>query len=273
MRFGTPRRLEREPDVSAEEALRSAGVDGPVLERLLRPFLAGVLGERELATSRRYVDLVLRSFVRGTPAVPAQGMGMIPRQLAERLPPDALRLGQRATSVRELRATHRAVVVATDPVAAAGLLERLPHPRMNALTTFYHLAPDPPTDAKALIIDGLNRGPVVNSVLLSNVAASYARNGHLVSSTVLGTADEATVRRHLATMYAVDTARWELVATYDLPQALPSLRPPTVLRQPVALGDGVFVAGDHRDTPSQQGALVSGRRAADAVLEELHASN
>jgi len=29
------------------------------------------------------------------------------------------------------------------------------------------------------------------------------------------------------------------------------------------------VAGDHRDTPSQQGALVSGRRAAEAVLRDL----
>jgi hypothetical protein len=37
----------------------------------------------------------------------------------------------------------------------------------------------------------------------------------------------------------------------------------------VDLGDGLFVAGDHRDTPSIQGALVSGRRAGDAVLPSL----
>jgi hypothetical protein len=33
--------------------------------------------------------------------------------------------------------------------------------------------------------------------------------------------------------------------------------------------NGLFVAGDHRDTASIQGALVSGRRAATAVLAEL----
>jgi predicted NAD/FAD-dependent oxidoreductase len=37
----------------------------------------------------------------------------------------------------------------------------------------------------------------------------------------------------------------------------------------VALGDGVFVCGDHRDTPSIQGAMASGRRTARAVLREL----
>jgi hypothetical protein len=41
------------------------------------------------------------------------------------------------------------------------------------------------------------------------------------------------------------------------------------LRQLVKLTDTLFVAGDHRDTPSLQGALVSGRRAARAVLSEL----
>ena len=41
------------------------------------------------------------------------------------------------------------------------------------------------------------------------------------------------------------------------------------MRSTVELGEGLFVAGDHRDTPSQQGALVSGRRAAEAVLAHL----
>jgi predicted NAD/FAD-dependent oxidoreductase len=41
------------------------------------------------------------------------------------------------------------------------------------------------------------------------------------------------------------------------------------VRSGVALGDGLYVCGDHRDTPSTQGALVSGRRAATEVLRSL----
>ena len=37
----------------------------------------------------------------------------------------------------------------------------------------------------------------------------------------------------------------------------------------VRLGEGLFVAGDHRDTPSIQRALVSGKRAAAAVLRSI----
>jgi hypothetical protein len=44
---------------------------------------------------------------------------------------------------------------------------------------------------------------------------------------------------------------------------------PLDMRRPVRTPSGAYVAGDHRDTSSIQGALVSGRRAADAVLEDL----
>jgi predicted NAD/FAD-dependent oxidoreductase len=47
------------------------------------------------------------------------------------------------------------------------------------------------------------------------------------------------------------------------------MAPPLQVRKPVELGDGLFVAGDHRDTASIQGAMVSGRRAADAILASL----
>jgi predicted NAD/FAD-dependent oxidoreductase len=45
--------------------------------------------------------------------------------------------------------------------------------------------------------------------------------------------------------------------------------PGAPLRRPVRVAPGRYVCGDHRDTPSVQGALVSGQRAAAAVLADL----
>ncbi|GMA89008.1 hypothetical protein GCM10025868_42580 [Angustibacter aerolatus] len=70
-------------------------------------------------------------------------------------------------------------------------------------------------------------------------------------------------------MYGVDPRGWQHVRTVRVPNALPAMRPPLAIRQAVDLGEGLFVAGDHRDTASVQGALVSGRRAARAVLAHL----
>jgi len=80
------------------------------------------------------------------------------------------------------------------------------------------------------------------------------------------------VRARLATLYATSTSDWDLLATYAVAAALPAMTAPLLIRQPVRIG-GLYVCGDHRDTASIQGALVSGARAAHAVLADLGAAD
>jgi hypothetical protein len=145
---------------------------------------------------------------------------------------------------------------------------------MNGLRTWWFSAPEPPSPRRMLVVDG-RRGPVVNTAVLSAVAPAYAPPGRTLveATTLLPTdADEQVVRRELDRLWATSTSSWELVVRHDVPRSLPAQLPLLQARRPVALGDGLFVAGDHRDTASQQGALVSGRRAARAVLRELAGS-
>ena len=269
-----PRRLLDAPETTTYEALRARGLSDEVVDRFFRPFLSGVFLEDRLETSSRFFDLVWRSFARGTQCVPAAGIGAIPAQLAGRLPAGTLRLGTPVAEVAPGRVDGqpvRAVVVATDPVTAGRLLPGLPVPRMQGVTTLYHLAPEPPVAQAAIVLDGEASGPVVNTVVLTNAAPTYAPRRCLVSSSVVsGDAAEPGVRAHLSRLYDVETRDWQHVATYDVREALPSQAPPVGrLRRPVRLERGLHVAGDHRDSASIQGALVSGRRAARSVLADL----
>ena len=277
--FGPTGRIKRGPDRSLAEELGRRGLDGPLTDSILRPFLSGVLGEDELRTSRRFAELLVRSFVRGTPGVPAAGMQAIPEQLAADLPKGMVRLESPVSSVTDGRVrteggevSARAVLVAADPVTAARLTG-LPAPTMNSLTTFYHRATGSPAQRRLLHLDGDRRGPVVNTAVMTDAAPTYARGHALIASSVLGvdsSADmERRVRAQVGLVYGVDPGEWEHVATYPIPHALPAMPPGTPLRKPVHVADGVFVAGDHRDTASLQGALVSGDRAARAVLARL----
>jgi phytoene dehydrogenase-like protein len=275
-----PRTLATQPDEPLSSALTRRGINGRLRNSLVQPFLAGVLADDSQESSRRFVDLLLRTFVRGTPSLPASGMAALPRQLAGRLPAGAVHLNVRAVSVTGASVatdagvvSTSATVLATDPRTAMRL-GRLAAVPMRSLTTYYHLAEQAPSSLRMLHLDGDRRGPLVNTAVVSTVAPSYAPgNGSLVASTVLGVRDEAAVERavraQLRLVYGVDPRRWELVATYAIAEALPAMLPPLDLRQPVDLNDGLFVAGDHRDTASIQGALVSGRRAATAVLARL----
>ena len=65
------------------------------------------------------------------------------------------------------------------------------------------------------MLDGERSGPVANSVVLTNVAPSYAPGRVLVSSSVVrGDASEPAVRAHLSRLYGVATGAWQHVATY-----------------------------------------------------------
>lgn len=271
--------LER-PDSTTRAALADIVRDRTLIEAVLQPFLAGVFLEPDLATSRHFLDLVLRSFATGVPSVPAGGMQAIPEQLAAALPDGTVRLstpvlgvapGLVRTADGEIRA--RSVIVAADPGAAGRLLPGLDVPAGRSVTTWYFVADSPASalvDGEPVILVD-RHGPVVNTVVLTHAAQSYASSGRvLVSASALGTHASAAVdhaiRTHLGLLYGVPTSGWDLVGRYPIGYALPAFEPPASVRKPVELSDGLIVAGDHRDTPSIQGAMVSGRRAAVTVL-------
>lgn len=280
-----PEAIKLRHDLPAIEAWAEEFSDTVVAE-VLTPFLSGVVLEAEPTASRVFTDLMMRMFARGSSAVPAAGMGALPAALAAALPGGSIRLGARVLQVHRdgvvledgSERAGAAVVVATDPWTAHGLLPGLGEPPAARGVTTHYFAADPwPGMDGTLVVDADPDG-VTNSVVLSVSAPEYSGDGRalIATSTVHGTDGAAAgprrVRRIAAALHGVSTDDWEHLAGYDLPRALPAMTAPHPLRKPVRDEEsGVWVAGDHRDTSSLQGALVSGRRTATAVLESLTA--
>ncbi|MGZ4493740.1 MAG: protoporphyrinogen/coproporphyrinogen oxidase [Nocardioides sp.] len=273
-----PRMLKRREDVPATRAWREAGIPAEVVDSVLVPFLAGVVLDPEVDTSRRYTDLMMRMFARGRSVVPSLGMQRIPEQLAAGLPAGSVRLGVRVDGVEEgcVRTaggplTARAVVVATDGWSAAALLPgRVAAPTPRGVVTVYHAA-TPWEGARSTLVVDADRSPVTNTVVMTPAAPTYAPAGRaLVATSLLGDEPpEAELLARLADLHATDTSGWERVGRYHVPHALPAMPAPHPLRSPVRRGAATYVCGDHVDTSSIQGALVSGRRAAEALLADL----
>lgn len=274
------RTLLKSRERSTRAELTRWGLSAAAIERVVRPFLSGVFLENDLDTSSRFFHLVWRSFARGSPVVPAEGMGSLAHQLADHLPPDTVRCRAGVARIEQPGAVFEsgetvsadAVVVATDGTMAARMLPGVCEPRWNSVTTFYHRTDSRFENGGVLTVDP--QGPVLNAVVLSDVAEPYApRGSSLVSTSVLGvpsdlTGTERTVRERLARLYDCGSTELELVASYPIERAVPAMPAGRGLRRPVRLAEGLYVCGDHRDTPSIQGALFSGRRAARAVLSE-----
>lgn len=255
-------------NISLGQALR---LTGATYERVLRPFLHGVFLTDPEKVDARYGHSIIKSFVSGKPGVPRKGVGQLSNTLAARVSSISYNTRVDRIEGKTVHTSHGSytaekIVVATDATTATQLLDLPEIPRMAGCTTWYHSTTINPSGTGRLIVDGHNRGPIINSIVMSDISNEYAPQGqHLISTTTDLSATESDVRRHLAQIWQLDTHDWQLVAKYEIPAALPIQSIGRSLTQPVKVSDTLFVVGDHRAVPSQQGALFSGRLAAQLI--------
>ncbi len=269
---GHPRELRSEDaEQPIGEALRAAGVDQRTLDTVVGPFLSGVLADAELASPRVVVDPILRMFLAGTPGVPDGGMEQLPRRLAADL---AVHVNSPVTVVAPGRVeTADEQWLADDVVLAvaepAHLVEQAPTTGWRALTTWYFAAAPLPREHRMLLVSG--EGMLANVAVLSDVAPAYAPPGRtLIAASAVGHHDSVqaqdAARNECAAMLGVAVHDLELVAHYPIAHALPEPSAGSAGgRTPATVAAGIVLAGDHRAAPSINGALASGRRAAELL--------
>jgi phytoene dehydrogenase-like protein len=256
-------------DQSIAEALRSAET---CYDRVLRPFLQGVFLTDPENVDAVYGRSIIKSFVNGLPGLPSAGVGELPKALAKRVENIVYRTQVESIkqgSVRTDQGTFTAekILIATDATTATQLLGLAEVPRMAGCITWYHATSNNPSGNGHLVVDGQRRGPIINTVVISDISKNYAPTGqNLICTTTDLNVTESDVRRHLAILWGTSTHGWQFIAKYEIPAALPIHNVGRALSQGMKINDHHFVAGDHRTVPSQQGALFSGRLAAELIL-------
>ncbi|CAI7793035.1 unnamed protein product [Closterium sp. NIES-53] len=151
-------------------------------------------------------------------------------------------------------------------------------PRSTVCLYFASDSP-PPVAEPILFLNGSGSGIVNNLCFPSVVSPSYAPPGKtLVSVSLVGAYEdrteaelEARVRTELAGWFGKEEVDgWRMLRVYRIPFAQPGQRPPTDFSGEVEVGgrEGVYVCGDHKSSPTFDGALASGRRAAEALLAQ-----
>jgi len=274
------------PEKSTIAALKSSGFSPAMIQHFFEPFFGGIMLDRDLHASSRMFEFVFSMMSKSNISVPAHGMGAIPQQLAAKFPARAVRFGAHVDSLlsntltlgESEKITPRAVVVATDGPSAAKLLGEIPLAGSRSVSCFYYATDNPPVTEPILLLAGTRGGTVNNLCVMNTVAPNYAPVGqYLISVSVLGDfplTDEQLggfIIADLKGWFGPVVRSWKFLRSYRIPHAQPAqspgaLEPP---ERPVRIRPGVYVCGDHRDNASINGAMVSGRRAADALISDL----
>ena len=275
----------RRPERSTKDALVAEGFSSEMIHHFFRPFLGGILLDAELKSSSRMFEFVFKMMSEGDASLPARGMGAIPAQLAEKFPGDAIQLNSRLEALHENELTlaggetlrARATVIAADGPAAAHLVGEV-EPASRSVTCFYFAADEAPVVEPILVLNGDGAGPINNFAVVSRIAPAYAPTGkHLISVSVLGIHQLTDAQlggfiiAQMKNLFGKAASAWQFLKSYRITHAQPqqypgALEPP---QRPVRIRPGVYTCGDHRDNASINGAMASGRRAAEAVLSDL----
>jgi phytoene dehydrogenase-like protein len=282
------------PERTADEELRALGFSDAMIDGFFRPLLGGIFLDPSLRTSSRMLYFVYRMLAEGDTVVPAAGMGAIPAQLASGLSAgaivlntrvaDLVRRDGRVTGVRRddgMVAEGAAVVVATGASEAAALSGVPLAARPRDVSCLYFATARPPLAGPVLVLNGDGEGPVLNLAVMTEVSPGCAPAGqHLVACVVMGVTDaadeslERDVRQQMRGWFGTETvAAWRHLRTYRVPWAQFSQEPGVLdpAHRPVRREPGLYVCGDHVENASINGAMASGRRAAEAVLEDARA--
>ena len=261
-----------------------------MIKTFFRPFFAGIFLEPELVSSSRFFQFIFRMFSLDSATLPANGMGAIPQHLADKLPPDRLRLNAPVASLDTDEKDFKTVVlqsgetlkartllIATDGYQAAQLLPHLEKPAFNPVHCLYFAAKQAPVTEPILTLNGSGKGIVNNLCVPNRIAPSYAPAGqNLISVTVLGHQDDPDslfqiVQEELVGWFGETVAEWCPLKRYFIPRALPRIAVPEVSLhlQASQLAPGIYTCGDYLATPSLNGAMESGQRAANAIQADL----
>ena len=257
-----------------------------IQERFFRPFLGGVFLDDTLSTPSWILESVWAAFSQGTIALPREGMGAIATQLAAALPKQAIRLGAAVRRIAGCSAMLESgtwlkgdvVVIATDHETAA-VLQGVPPPSAcgRDAVSIYFGAAAPPVQGPWLLLNGEGPGLIRTACVLSEVAPSYAPPGRALISVSLSACPEVEecdvvreVRTALRNWFGSVVDGWNYLRTDRIRSALPPSE--ALSAAPVNCSSrvrpGLYLCGDYRESGTFDGALLSGRKAADAILTD-----
>ncbi len=250
----------------------------------IKPFFAGVFLETELKTRALFFQKYLRCFFMGKAALPIGGMEQIPKELLRRLSRTQVLLNSSVVSVGKgevclsngdtLRA--EAVILALSNPALNKLDKRIKLVKSLPVTCLYYTVPKGSLDVEGILYLGFNSA--INNVCFpSIVQPSYAPAGYdLISVSVVDLKWQnnprlvGQVENELCNWFGLDLKKLKLLKSYSIKHALPTqYKLPAKYLEFENKEPNIFYAGESTGYASIDGALLSGKVAAQRTLKQL----
>ena len=252
---------------TTQELIESYTFSNRFKNEFLIPFFQGVFLQEALTQPASLFFYYLQQFLYGNAAIPSGGMQAIPDQMASSLPTDKLKLNQKIVAISPTSVTLKsgeiiegdAVILAVDLPVAAKILG-VQTPQTLASRTFYFSAKKAEKEPALLRLVGEQH--LLHFTCLTDVNPELAPKGKaLYSATSLQGSSEEEVK--VALEKQLPGQKLTFIHSFDIPHSLQKVEAYETVKN---AANGIVLAGDYLEFPSLQGALHSGRKAAEEIL-------
>ncbi len=274
------------PETTTMQYLRERGFSDRIIKYFFKPFFKGIFLEPYLETSSRMFEFVFKMFSTGYAAIPENGMGEIPKQLAGRLKQTTFRLNTKVKTIEKnvIQLESGDTITADDIILTVpphGIIPNYTGVPLNyrKVTNLYF------TLQKSFIASPMiglvpDEHYLINNLLfLTDLSKAYAKDGRallsvsIVNDLVNEANLEGKVALELEALSGIKAEHFKHLETIHIEKALPVISNlkyalPSHHQQ---WHDHLYLAGDHLLNASINGAMISGRKAAEALLKKLAA--
>jgi len=260
--------------------LEQRGFSKPYIAHFFRPFLEGVFLDNPAHVDAAAFRFVYKMFAEGYAALPAGGIQTLPDAMCRSLPAGTMRTGMEVTAVTKdsVSCADGTVLHAPAVMLTGGFGQLLPgqdglRNTWRSTLNVYFAMDSNPLPQPILCLQSSPKALAGNFTVLSAVAPGYAPAGmQLLSATHTGGRPwseslKEAMRNELAGLLGLNPQQLRYLRHYTIPQALPTQEKVDYAPRIMRSDDGVWLAGDVTSNSSANAALLSGRLAAENILQ------
>lgn len=259
------------PNISTLQFLKNYGFSGNIIENFFIPFFGGVFLEFDLKTSSRLFLYLFKKFSEGDATLPQNGMKAIVQAMLDQLPAGSIHLGKKINSIEsETIKGYSQIILAVNENRFQELTNNANSLKFNGTTCFYFSA----AKMKMKDLNYLHLNPqgdfVKHVCFLNRIQPNYAPGEkELLSVTVSQGLDvqHQDVAKELIELFDGVLEDLKFLRKYEIPEALSFYD--GEFKEQNKQKDGPIYCGDHMLYPSINGAIKSGRLAAEEVINRL----
>lgn len=253
-----------------------------IIDEFFKPFFSGIFLENKLETSSRMFEFVYKMFGEGHATLPKGGIEEIPKQLLNNLKNTTFKYSTQVSSVieREIELDNGQkiksdfIIIATEP---SKLIQKLKNQstKWQSCDTLY-FETENRTIRKPLIGLITKQKSLINNIFYhTSLETSLKPKKELLSVTVVDNQNLSgkilidRVQNELEQNCGITTSRF--IDMYSIPMSLPKLTELHYEMSPTEtlFSESIYLAGDVQLNGSLNAAMISGERAALAVIETL----